>query len=156
LALGGAAALSGPHVFAQGTRIAKIGLVQSTTGGSAALYGVEQKQAIELAFSEINAANSLNNITLESIHADDGADRGQTVNIFQRPVAQVTGPLLWVTGGRDDESARRQNACRTNIGAARPPQEDGLVICTNATLLAALGDLLCERPRELLLDDRQP
>jgi branched-chain amino acid transport system substrate-binding protein len=99
LALGGAAALSGSRVFAQGPRVAKIGLVQSTTGGSAALYGIEQKQAIELAFAEINAANGLKNITLESIHADDGADRGQTVNIFQRLIRQdkviaILGPTL--------------------------------------------------------------
>jgi branched-chain amino acid transport system substrate-binding protein len=99
LALGGVAAVSGSRVFAQGPRVAKIGLVQSTTGGSAALYGIEQKQAIELAFSEINASNTLKNITLESIHADDGADRGQTVNIFQRLIRQdkvvaILGPTL--------------------------------------------------------------
>lgn len=99
LALGGAAALSGSAVFAQGARVAKIGLVQSTTGGSAALYGTEQKQAIELAFAEINAANTLQGIKLETIHADDGADRGQTVNIFQRLIRQdkvvaILGPTL--------------------------------------------------------------
>ncbi|NLS68240.1 ABC transporter substrate-binding protein [Bradyrhizobium brasilense] len=99
LALGGAAALSGSGVFAQGVRVAKIGLVQSTTGGSAALYGTEQKQAIELAFAEINAAKTLKDITLEAIHADDGADRGQTVNIFQRLIRQdkvvaILGPTL--------------------------------------------------------------
>jgi ABC-type branched-subunit amino acid transport system substrate-binding protein len=58
--------------FAQSGRVAKIGLVQSTTGGSAALYGTEQKQAIELAFAEINAAKTLKDITLQAIYADDG------------------------------------------------------------------------------------
>ncbi|MCS3451212.1 ABC transporter substrate-binding protein [Bradyrhizobium elkanii] len=73
--------------------------MQSTTGGSAALYGTEQKQAIELAFSEINAAKTLKDIKLETIYADDGADRGQTVNIFQRLIRQdkvvaILGPTL--------------------------------------------------------------
>lgn len=98
LALGGAAMLSASG-FAQSGRVAKIGLVQSTTGGSAALYGTEQKQAIELAFAEINAAQTLKDIKLEAIHADDGADRGQTVNIFQRLIRQdkvvaILGPTL--------------------------------------------------------------
>lgn len=98
LALGGAAMLSASG-FAQSGRVAKIGLVQSTTGGSAALYGTEQKQAIELAFAEINAAQTLKDIKLEAIYADDGADRGQTVNIFQRLIRQdkviaILGPTL--------------------------------------------------------------
>ena len=112
LALGGAAALSATASFAQGARIARIGLVQSTTGGSAALYGNEQKQAIELAFSEINASNALKNITLEGIHADDGADRGQTVNIFQRLISQdkvvaILGPTLSNSAFAADPIAQR-------------------------------------------------
>ncbi len=98
LALGGAAMLSASG-YAQSGRVAKIGLVQSTTGGSAALYGTEQKQAIELAFAEISAAGTLKDIKLEAIYADDGADRGQTVNIFQRLIRQdkviaILGPTL--------------------------------------------------------------
>src|ERR1700754_3645018 len=88
LAVGGALVLSNSPSFGQTRRVAKIGLVQSTTGGSAALYGTEQKQAIELAFSEINASGALKDITLKSLYADDGADRGQTVNIFQRLINQ--------------------------------------------------------------------
>ncbi|MDB5654433.1 MAG: Amino acid/amide transporter substrate-binding protein family [Tardiphaga sp.] len=99
LALGGAAVLSGSSAFAQSERVAKIGLVQSTTGGSAALYGTEQKQAIELAFAELNAGKTLNGIRLQALHSDDGADRGQTVNIFQRLIRQdkvvaILGPTL--------------------------------------------------------------
>jgi branched-chain amino acid transport system substrate-binding protein len=99
LALGGALVLSKSPSLGQARRIAKIGLVQSTTGGSAALYGNEQKQAIELAFSEVNASGALKDITLESLYADDGADRGQTVNIFQRLIHQdkvvaILGPSL--------------------------------------------------------------
>ncbi|MDB5620177.1 ABC transporter substrate-binding protein [Tardiphaga sp.] len=99
LALGGVAVLSGSSAFAQSERVAKVGLVQSTTGGSAALYGTEQKQAIELAFAELNAGNTLNGIRLQALHSDDGADRGQTVNIFQRLIRQdkviaILGPTL--------------------------------------------------------------
>ncbi|GJD48674.1 Leucine-, isoleucine-, valine-, threonine-, and alanine-binding protein [Methylobacterium crusticola] len=99
LALGAAAILAAGPARAQAGRVARIGLVQSTTGGSAALYGTEQKQAIELAFDEINAANTLNGIRLQALHADDGADRSQTVNIFQRLIRQdkvvaILGPTL--------------------------------------------------------------
>jgi branched-chain amino acid transport system substrate-binding protein len=112
LALGGAAALAGSAVFAQAARVAKIGLVQSTTGGSAALYGTEQKQAIELAFAEINAANTLKGIRLETIYADDGADRGQTVNIFQRLIRQdkvlaILGPSLSTSAFAADPIAQQ-------------------------------------------------
>jgi branched-chain amino acid transport system substrate-binding protein len=114
LALGGAAALSGSTVFAQDTRVAKIGLVQSTTGGSAALYGTQQKQAIELAFAEINSANTVQGIKLEAIHADDGADRGQTVNIFQRLIRQdkvvaILGPTLSNSAFAADPIAQQAN-----------------------------------------------
>jgi branched-chain amino acid transport system substrate-binding protein len=100
LALGGAALLTKSFAAAGAERkIAKIGVVQSTTGGSAALYGTEQKQAIELAFDEINASGKLGSIVLQSVYADDGADRGQTVNIFQRLIRQdrviaILGPSL--------------------------------------------------------------
>ncbi|SDS50584.1 ABC transporter substrate-binding protein [Bradyrhizobium canariense] len=114
LALGGAAALSGSAVFARDERVARIGLVQSTTGGSAALYGTQQKQAIELAFAEINSANALNGIKLEAIHADDGADRGQTVNIFQRLIRQdkvvaILGPTLSNSAFAADPIAQQAN-----------------------------------------------
>jgi branched-chain amino acid transport system substrate-binding protein len=84
---------------AQAARIAKIGIVQSTTGGSAALYGIPEKQAIELAFAELNAAAGPNDIKLQGLHEDDGADRGQTVNIYQRLIRQdrvvaILGPTL--------------------------------------------------------------
>ncbi|HEY0292297.1 MAG TPA: ABC transporter substrate-binding protein [Hansschlegelia sp.] len=101
LALAGTAVASSvlPARAEEGPKRALVGLVQSTTGGSAALYGVEQKQAIELAFDEINASGRLEGLVLNAIHADDGADRGQTVNIFQRLIRQdgvvaILGPTL--------------------------------------------------------------
>ncbi len=100
LALAGGTALTGASAFAATDgKIAKIGLVQSTTGGSAALYGTTQKQAIDLAFDEINAAGTLKGITIRSIYADDGGDRGQTVNVYERLIRQdeviaILGPSL--------------------------------------------------------------
>lgn len=97
--MGAAAALIPAAGTGQTGKVARIGLVQSTTGGSAALYGTEQKQAIELAFDEINRSQALGGITLQALHSDDGADRGQTVNIFQRLIRQdkvvaILGPTL--------------------------------------------------------------
>jgi branched-chain amino acid transport system substrate-binding protein len=114
LALGAATALAGSAASAQSGRIAKIGLVQSTTGGSAALYGIAQKQAIEMAFAEINTARTLNGITLQAVHADDGADRGQTVNIFQRFIHQdrvlaILGPTLSNSAFAADPIAQQAN-----------------------------------------------
>ncbi|MCJ2122354.1 ABC transporter substrate-binding protein [Methylobacterium sp. J-077] len=99
LALSAVATLLPRSGLGQTSKVARIGLVQSTTGGSAALYGTEQKQAIELAFNEITKARTLGDIALQAFHADDGADRGQTVNIFQRLIRQdkvvaILGPTL--------------------------------------------------------------
>ncbi len=99
LALSAVATMLPRSSLGQTGKVARIGLVQSTTGGSAALYGTEQKQAIELAFDEIKKAGTLGDIALQAFHADDGADRGQTVNIFQRLIRQdkvvaILGPTL--------------------------------------------------------------
>lgn len=102
LSLGGAIVVAGAFGRvgrAQEGRVAKVGIVQSTSGGSAALYGVPQKQGIELAFAELNAAGGMGGIKLQGLHEDDGGDRGQTVNIFQRLIRQdkvvaILGPTL--------------------------------------------------------------
>jgi branched-chain amino acid transport system substrate-binding protein len=77
----------------------KIGIVQATSGGSAALYGVMQKNGAEMAVDEINSSGALGDLKLVPIHQDDGGDRGQTVNIFQRLIFQekvkaIFGPTL--------------------------------------------------------------
>jgi branched-chain amino acid transport system substrate-binding protein len=84
---------------ASAQEVINIGLAQSVTGGSPALYGIEQKNAAELVIDEANAAKLLGNKKLQLIHLDDGADRGQTVNIFQRligrdKVVAIIGPTL--------------------------------------------------------------
>jgi branched-chain amino acid transport system substrate-binding protein len=77
----------------------KVGVVQATSGGSAALYGVMQKNAAELAAEEINTSGKLGDVKLVPIYQDDAGDRGQTVNIFQRLIGQekvkvIFGPTL--------------------------------------------------------------
>lgn len=77
----------------------KVGIVQATSGGSAALYGVMQKNGAELAIEEVNASGALGKFKIIPIHQDDAGDRGQTVNIFQRLLFQekvkiIFGPTL--------------------------------------------------------------
>jgi len=84
---------------ASAQEVINIGLAQSVTGGSPALYGIEQKNAAELVVEEANAAKLLGDKKLQLIHLDDGADRGQTVNIFQRLIGRdnvvaIIGPTL--------------------------------------------------------------
>ncbi|ALM82829.1 ABC transporter substrate-binding protein [Bordetella sp. N] len=90
----------------------KIGLVQTTTGGSAALYGIEQKNAIELVVDQANASGKLGDIKLQLVHYDDGADRNQTVNIFQRLINQdkvvaILGPTLATSAYAADPLAQK-------------------------------------------------
>ena len=90
----------------------KVGIVQSTSGGSAALYGIMQKNAAELAIAEINASGALGDIKLVGIHQDDAGDRGQTVNIFQRLISQekvkaIFGPTLTNSAFAADPLAQR-------------------------------------------------
>ncbi len=94
-----AAVMMGLTGAAHAAEVVRIGLVQTTTGGSAALYGIEQKNAVELAVEQANASGKLGDIRLEVVHYDDGADRGQTVNIYQRlisrdKVSAIIGPTL--------------------------------------------------------------
>lgn len=90
----------------------KIGLVQTTTGGSAALYGIEQKNAIELVVDQANASGKLGDIKLQLVHYDDAADRNQTVNIFQRLINQdkvvaILGPTLATSAYAADPLAQK-------------------------------------------------
>lgn len=106
-------ALVGTMVTSQASAgVVRIGVVQSTTGGSAALYGIEQKNAAELAVEEINASRTLGDLTLELIHLDDGADRGQTINIYQRlinrdNVSAIFGPSLSTSAFAADPIAQK-------------------------------------------------
>lgn len=79
--------------------VVKVGVVQATSGGSAAIYGTVQKNAAELAVEEINSSGFLGGTKLEIVYQDDAGDRGQTVNIFQRFINQdrvsiIFGPAL--------------------------------------------------------------
>ncbi|MDR3470014.1 MAG: ABC transporter substrate-binding protein [Xanthobacteraceae bacterium] len=105
----GALAMERP---AQAETLVKIGIVQATSGGSAALYGTMQKNAAELAIDEVNASGTLGDIKLVGIHQDDGGDRGQSVNIFQRLINQekvsvILGPTLTTAAFAADPIAQK-------------------------------------------------
>jgi branched-chain amino acid transport system substrate-binding protein len=90
----------------------KIGIVQATSGGSAALYGTMQKNGAELAIEEINSSGKLPDYKLVGLHQDDGGDRGQSVNIFQRlinqeKVAVILGPTLATSAFAADPLAQK-------------------------------------------------
>lgn len=98
----------------------KLGIVQSTSGGSAALYGTMQKNGAELAAAEINASGKLGDIKLVPVHQDDAGDRGQTVNIFQRLINQdkvkvIFGPTLTTSAFAADPIA---NAAKVPVIAS--------------------------------------
>ncbi|MEP9353084.1 ABC transporter substrate-binding protein [Xanthobacter sp. KR7-65] len=98
----------------------KLGVVQSTSGGSAALYGTMQKNGAELAAAEINASGKLGDIKLVPVHQDDAGDRGQTVNIFQRLINQdkvkvIFGPTLTTSAFAADPIA---NAAKVPVIAS--------------------------------------
>ncbi|RZN31958.1 ABC transporter substrate-binding protein [Bradyrhizobium sp. Leo121] len=89
-----------------------IGIVQATSGGSAALYGLMQKNGAELAIDEINTSGKLGDYKLVGIHQDDAGDRGQSVNIFQRlinqeKVAVILGPTLATSAFAADPLAQK-------------------------------------------------
>ena len=97
---------------AQAETPVKIGIVQATSGGSAALYGVMQKNAAELAIEEVNASGALGDLKLVGIHQDDGGDRGKSVNIFQRLINQekvsvILGPTLTTSAFAADPIAQK-------------------------------------------------
>lgn len=105
-----AGAVAAPAAFAQ-TPV-KLGIVQATSGGSAALYGTMQKNGAELAIEEVNGSGQLPGYKLVGLHQDDGGDRGQSVNIFQRlinqeKVAVILGPTLATSAFAADPLAQK-------------------------------------------------
>lgn len=97
--LAAVALASGLSLPAMAQSTVKVGVVQATSGGSAAIYGIVQKNAAELAVAEINNSGALGGTKLAIIYQDDAGDRGQTVNIFQRFINQdrvsiIFGPTL--------------------------------------------------------------
>ncbi|CAG2138648.1 ABC transporter substrate-binding protein [Cupriavidus plantarum] len=131
LALIGAASLHVPTAVAQ---VIKVGVVQTTTGGSAALYGIEQKNAIEQVVEQANASGKLGKLKIELVHYDDGADRNQTVNIFQRLI------------GKDKVSAILGPTLTTSALAADPlAQKAGIPIIASSNTAAGLTQRIGDR-----------
>lgn len=78
--------------------IIKVGANLEMTGGSAS-YGISSKNAIELAFKEINEKGGINGKRLELVVADNKSEAAEATNAMQKLVSQdnvvaVIGPNL--------------------------------------------------------------
>lgn len=78
--------------------IIKVGANLEMTGGSAS-YGISSKNAIELAFKEINEKGGINGKQLELVVADNKSEAAEATNAMQKLVSQdnvvaVIGPNL--------------------------------------------------------------
>lgn len=76
----------------------KVGANLEMTGGSAS-YGISSKNAIELAFKEINEKGGINGKRLELVVADNKSEAAEATNAMQKLVSQdnvvaVIGPNL--------------------------------------------------------------
>lgn len=76
----------------------KVGANLEMTGGSAS-YGISSKNAIELAFKEINKKGGINGKQLELVVADNKSEAAEATNAMQKLVSQdnvvaVIGPNL--------------------------------------------------------------
>lgn len=76
----------------------KVGANLEMTGGSAS-YGISSKNAIELAFKEINEKGGINGKQLEIVVADNKSEAAEATNAMQKLVSQdnvvaVIGPNL--------------------------------------------------------------
>ena len=76
----------------------KVGANLEMTGGSAS-YGISSKNAIELAFKEINEKGGINGKQLELVVADNKSESAEATNAMQKLVSQdnvvaVIGPNL--------------------------------------------------------------
>lgn len=76
----------------------KVGANLEMTGGSAS-YGISSKNAIELAFKEINEKGGINGEQLELVVADNKSEAAEATNAMQKLVSQdnvvaVIGPNL--------------------------------------------------------------
>ena len=76
----------------------KVGANLEMTGGSA-FYGISSKNAIELAFKEINEKGGINGKQLELVVADNKSEAAEATNAMQKLVSQdnvvaVIGPNL--------------------------------------------------------------
>lgn len=76
----------------------KVGANLEMTGGSAS-YGISSKNAIELAFKEINEKGGINGRQLELVVADNKSEAAEATNAMQKLVSQdnvvaVIGPNL--------------------------------------------------------------
>lgn len=92
----GASATATPAAAA--TKEVKIGVVLSLTGDNA-IYGTPQRNAVQLAVDEINAAGTIPGVKLVPVIEDDGGTKDKGVTAFEKViktdnVLAIIGPTL--------------------------------------------------------------
>jgi branched-chain amino acid transport system substrate-binding protein len=112
-----ALAVSAPPAHAQlaGQTIAIA--VAGPLTGSAAVLGTEQKQAVEMAVDERNAAGGILGATVVLVAADDKADAAEGKAVAQRfcDDPRVLGVVGHVNTGVSIEASKVYNACRLSM-----------------------------------------
>ncbi len=93
------------------TRQLNLGAVLSLTG-AAAVYGVSQKNAIDLAVAEINNNGAVPGVKISLQVEDDASDRNQGINAFNKLIAgnvhAIIGPTLSNTAQATDPIAQEK------------------------------------------------
>src|SRR5262249_33152535 len=116
LALSGVTAVA--HAQLAGQTVA-IGVAGPLTGGAAAL-GVEQKQAVEMAVDERNAAGGILGAQVVLVSADDKADAAEGKTLAQRfsDDPRLLGVVGHVNSGVTVEASNVYKACRLSMVTA--------------------------------------
>jgi branched-chain amino acid transport system substrate-binding protein len=113
MTLAGAAGPASAQLAGQAVVIAVAGPL---SGGGAGL-GIEQKQAVELAVAEKNAAGGILGAQITLVAADDRADAAEGKAVAQRfcDDARVLGVIGHVNSGVSIEASNAYNACRLGM-----------------------------------------
>jgi branched-chain amino acid transport system substrate-binding protein len=96
---------------AGGTKEVKVGVVLTLTGASA-IYGTPQRNGVQLAVDEINAAGGIPGVKLVPIFEDDGGTKDKGITAFEKVietdnVLAIIGPTLSNTAVSADPIAQQ-------------------------------------------------
>jgi branched-chain amino acid transport system substrate-binding protein len=112
MALAGCGASATATPAAAATKEVKIGVVLTLTGDNA-IYGTPQRNAVQLAVDEINAAGTVPGVKLTPVFEDDGGTKDKGVTAFEKlidtdKVLAIIGPTLSNTATASDPIAQQK------------------------------------------------
>ena len=127
------AATSGSPVAGGATKEVKLGVVLSLTGDNQ-IYGNPQRNAIQLAIDEINAAGAIPGVKLTAIIEDDGGTKDKGITAFDKliktdNVTAIIGPTL-------------SNTALATFPIAQQAGVPSLGVSTTANGIVELGDYI--------------